>query len=151
MYCVLTRAIAALAITVAAIPMASADTLPENAIGYRKVVMTAMGGHVAAISLIFTGKVEHQDRLVAHAEALAAAGDELPKLFPAGSGTGKTDALPLIWQEPDKFRQAAEAGRSATAELRDAVRGSDKAAIARALKSVGDGCKGCHDKYREEE
>jgi cytochrome c556 len=113
--------------------------------------MTAMGGHVAAISLIFSGKVEHQDRLLAHAEALAAAGDELPKLFPTGSGTGKTEALPAIWQEPEKFTQAAEAGRSSTAQLRDAIKAGDKAAIGKALKSVGEGCKGCHDKYRKED
>jgi cytochrome c556 len=131
--------------------LAGAETLPENAISYRKAVMETMGGHIAAIVLIFSGKVEHQARLAAHADALASSGNELPDLFPAGSGTGKTAALPAIWQEQDKFKQAAEAGRSSTAQLRDTIKTGDKAAIGKAMKAVADSCKGCHDKYREKE
>lgn len=138
-------------LAVAAPSLAGAATLPEDAIKYRRAVMNAMASHIAAISMIFAGKVEHQQHLAAHAEALAASGGTLDKLFPAGSGTGKTEALPAIWQEPEKFRQALEAGRSSTAQLRDAVASGDKAAIGRGLKAVGDGCKGCHDKYRKEE
>ncbi len=124
---------------------------PEDAIKYRKAVMSTMAGHVGAISLIFGGKVEHQEYLLSHAEALAAGGEQAAKLFPTGSGTGKTDALPLIWQEPDKFAQAAGQLKTTTAGLRDAVRSGDKAAIGKAMKPVFDSCKGCHDRYRKEE
>lgn len=151
MHRVVARGLAALAVSVATISLAGAATLPDDAIKYRKVVMSAMGGHIAAISLVFAGKVEHQQHLLNHAEAMAGIGEELSSLFPAGSGTGKTEALPAIWQEPEKFKQAVEAGRSATAQLRDAVKSGDKAAIGRGLKAVGDGCKGCHDKFRKED
>lgn len=130
--------------------MAGAAT-PEDAIKYRQAVMSTMAGHVGAITLIFGGKVEHQDYLLSHAEALAAAGDQLAKLFPAGSGTGKTDALPAIWAQADKFAKAAEAGKTATANLRDAVKSGDKAAIGKSLKPVFDSCKGCHDNFRKED
>lgn len=151
MHRVVARGLAALAVSVATISLAGAATLPDDAIKYRKVVMSAMGGHIAAISLVFAGKVEHQQHLLHHAEAMASIGEELPSLFPAGSGTGKTEALPAIWQEPEKFKQAVEAGRSATAQLRDAIKSGDKAAIGRGLKAVGDSCKGCHDKFRKED
>lgn len=124
---------------------------PEDAIKYRQAVMTTLAGNVSAINLIFTGKVEHQDALLGHAEALAAAAGRLGSLFPAGSGTGKTDALPLIWEEPERFQKAIETGRTATAALRDAVRSGDRAATARALKPVFDACKGCHDRYQKPE
>jgi cytochrome c556 len=124
---------------------------PEDAIKYRKAVMSTMAGHVGAISLIFSGKVELQEYLLSHAEALASAGDQVGKLFPAGSDVGKTDALPLIWQEGDKFQKAAEANRTATAQLRDAIKSGDKAAIGKSLKPVFDSCKGCHDRYRKED
>ena len=130
--------------------MAGADT-PEDAIRYRQAVMTAMSGHVSAISLISSGKSEHQEYLLSHAEALAATADQVRKVFPAGSGTGKTKALPLIWQEPEKFQKGAEMVGAATARLRDAVKSGDKAAIGSALKPVFDSCKGCHDRYRQEE
>jgi cytochrome c556 len=124
---------------------------PEDAIRYRQAVMTAMSGHVAAISLIFSGKVEHQQYLLSHAEALAATADQVSKVFPSDSATGKTRALPLIWQEPEKFQKATEAIRAATGQLRDAVKGGDKAAIGQAMKPVFDACKGCHDRYRKED
>lgn len=123
---------------------------PDDAIKYRKAVMNTMAGHVGAISLIFGGKVEHQEYLLSHAEALAAAGDQMSKLFPAGSGVGKTDALPKIWEEADKFAAAAEAGKKSTAALRDAIKSGDKATIGKSLKPVFDSCKGCHDNYRKE-
>lgn len=124
---------------------------PEDAIKYRKAVMSTMAGHVGAITLIFGGKVEHQEYLLSHAEALAAAGEQAGKLFPAGSGNGKTDALALIWQEPEKFASAADQAKRATAALRDAIRSGDKATIGKSLKPVFDSCKGCHDRYRKEE
>ncbi len=129
---------------------ASAGT-PADAINYRQAVMSTMAGHIGAITLIFSGKVDHQDYLLSHAEALAAAGDQLGKLFPPATRTGKTDALPRIWEETDKFQKATEAGKAATAQLREAIRNGDKAAIGKSLKAVGDSCKGCHDRYRKEE
>jgi cytochrome c556 len=130
--------------------LASAAT-PDDVIQYRKAVMNTMAGHFGAIFLIFSGKVEFQDRLLSHAEALAAASEETVKLFPAGSGTGKTDALPLIWQEQERFQKAAADMKASSAALRDAIRSGDKAAIGKALKPAGDACKGCHDRYRKDE
>ena len=123
---------------------------PEDAIKYRQAVMSTLAGHIGAITMIFGGKVEHQDYLLAHAEALASGAEQTAKLFPAGSGTGKTDALPLVWEDAAGFAKAAEAGKTATAALRDAVKSGDKAAIGRSLKPVFDSCKGCHDRFRKE-
>lgn len=139
-------AIAALSLTGS---LAGAAT-PEDSIKYRKAVMGTMAGHVGAVMLIFSGKVEFQDYLLSHAEALAAAGEQTGKLFPPGSGAGKTDALPLIWEEPEKFQKAADDMRTTSAALRDAIRSGDKAAIGKAMKPVFDACKACHDRYRKE-
>ena len=65
--------------------------------------------------------------------------------------SAKSDALPLIWQENDRFQKAAEAAKTATAALRDAVKSGDKAAISKSMKPVFESCKGCHDRYRKEE
>lgn len=134
----------------AATSVAQAAT-PEDSIKYRKAVMETMAGHMAAITMIFSGKIDAQAHLLSHAEALAAAGDEVGNLFPAGSGVGKTEALPLIWQETERFQKDADAAKAATAQLRDAIKSGDKAAIGKALKPVGDSCKGCHDRYRQED
>lgn len=128
-----------------------AATAPADAIKYRKAVMSAMAAHTSAFSLINFGRVEHQDHLLAHVDALAALGTQLKVLFPAGTGTGDTDALPLIWQEQEKFDQLVTASGKATAELRTAVAAGDKAATMKAFKAVGESCKGCHDRYRKED
>jgi cytochrome c556 len=126
-------------------------TAPADAIKYRKAVMSAMAAHTNAFSMIFLGRVEHQDHLRAHVTALAEMGTELKVLFPAGTGTGDTDALPLIWQEQERFAQLVTDSEKATGELRDAVAAGDKATTMKAFKAVGDSCKSCHDRYRKEQ
>lgn len=128
-----------------------AATTPADAIKYRKAVMSAMAAHTGAFSLINFGRVEHRDHLLAHVDALAALGTQLKVLFPAGTATGDTDALPLIWQEQEKFAQLLKSGEKSTADLRTAVAAGDKAATMKAFKAVGESCKGCHDRYRKED
>ncbi|MBL8198340.1 MAG: cytochrome c [Chromatiales bacterium] len=128
-----------------------AATAPADAIKYRKAVMSAMAAHTGAFSLINFGRVEHRDHLLAHVDALAALGTQIKVLFPAGTETGDTDALPLIWQEQEKFAQLLKASEKSTAELRTAVAAGDKAATMQAFKAVGESCKGCHDRYREKD
>jgi cytochrome c556 len=144
---ILLIASATLLVTSVAAPAAT----PEDAIKYRKAVMTAMAGHVGAITLIFSGKVEHQEYLLSHAEALAAASEQTAKLFPPGSAEGQTEVQPLIWEEPERFARTAEDAKLAATRLREAVRSGDKAAVGQALKPVYDSCKDCHDRYRKEE
>jgi cytochrome c556 len=72
--------------------------------------------------------------------------------FPVGSGPQpgvKTDALPGIWTDAAGFAAAREAFvREATrwAQLRDEA---DASVWKEAAASLGQSCKGCHDKYRE--
>jgi len=138
-------------VTLAFTVNSTAATAPADAIKYRKAVMSAMAAHTGAFSLINFGRVEHQAHMLAHVDALAALGTQVGVLFPAGSGTGDTDALPLIWQEPEKFGQLVKASEKSTAELRAAVAAGDKAATMKAFKAVGESCKGCHDRYRKED
>ena len=74
---------------------ASAATAPADAIKYRKAVMDAMAAHVSAFVLINFGKVDQQEYLKSHANALADLGAQGKVLFPAGTDTGDTNALPL--------------------------------------------------------
>ena len=147
----ITSVSAALILGAGCVTLATADTSPQNAIRYRQAVMGALGGHTGAIMMINGGRVDQPKFLLPHAEALASLGEQLSILFPAGSGAGKTDALAKIWEDPAKFQKAVDAGTTATAKVRDAVKGGDKAAINQALKGLGDACKGCHDNFRKEE
>jgi cytochrome c556 len=142
--------IAALFISLILSYPASAETTAENAIKYRHAVMETMAGHVSAFMLIAFGKVEHQEYLQSHANALADGGAQLEILFPEGSGGKGTEALPAIWEQPEKFSEAVAESEKATADLRDAAASGDRKAIMAAFKAVGQSCKSCHENYREE-
>jgi len=129
---------------------AGAETTPENAIKYRHAVMEAMAGHTSAFSMIAFGMVDHPDFLQSHANAIADAMAQVGVLFPAGSGQGETEALPAIWEEPDKFSAAVAEAEKAATGLRDAAASGDRKTIAGAFKTLGQACKGCHESYREE-
>lgn len=127
----------------------SAATAPADAIKYRKAVMSALAAHVSAYLLINMGKVEHQEYLKGHASALADLGAQVKVLFPVGTDTGKTEALPLIWKEQEKFSLLVSKVETSSAKLRDAVAANDKAGAMAAFKTLGESCKGCHDRYRK--
>ena len=116
---------------------------------YRHDVMEAMASHFAALAAIFTGRVDRPGQLEAHAEALAMTAAMTGSLFPAGSEGGA--ALPLAFEEPDGIAFGAEKIKTATAALAEAAASGDKGAIAKAFKTAGDGCKGCHDRYKAED
>jgi cytochrome c556 len=144
----LTLALAALLITgnVLADDGHAADS---NEVKYRHAVMEAMGNQFGALAMVFTNRVKRPQDLKVHAAALATTATIAGDLFPAGSEGG--DALPIIWQEPDKFAAAAQQLVDASAALAAASEGDDRAAIAKAFKSAGSACKGCHERYKEDD
>ena len=143
-------AAAAVIVSMGLIAGAGAETKPENAIKYRKAVMESMAGHVSAIMLIAFNQVPDEGFLEGHTEALADLGGELRIVFPEGSGAGETEALPAIWEQPEKFSTALDDAAMATDALNEAVKSGDRKAIAGAFKQVGESCKGCHESFREE-
>lgn len=71
-----------------------------------------------------------------------------PTLFPAGSDTGDTRALPAIWQNMADFQaHAAKLATDATAAAAAAANGKD--AFTAAFGAVGQDCNSCHQLYRK--
>ncbi|MEQ1800702.1 MAG: cytochrome c [Gammaproteobacteria bacterium] len=141
---------ALVACTALCIPaLAWSATAPADAIKYRKAVMEAMSAHVGAFMLLNFGKVEHEGHLKAHTAALADLAAQAKVLFPAGTDTGDTDALPLIWKEQEQFNKLLTDLETSAGKLRLAVQSSDKPGTMAAFKQVGEACKGCHDRYRK--
>jgi cytochrome c556 len=132
----------------AALALGSATAAdPAAAIKYRQAVMTAQGGHMAAIASIIKGEVDHKPHLPAHIEAIAGTAKMVRDLFPAGSDKGDTQALPGIWQRPAAFREAYEALEAAAPKLVEKSGGAD--ALRTAFGEVARACKGCHDNFRK--
>ena len=131
--------------------IAFAETAAEDAYDYREAIMTTLRGHLVAASLVLRGKVEDNGYLDKHAQALANSVAELEHVFPEGSNVNDSEALPAIWEQPEKFASALEASRKATAAFAEAAAGGDRQATAAAFREVGGSCRGCHDDFRKQD
>lgn len=137
-------------VALALVSVANAHENQKNPeVRYRHAVMEAMANNFAAMAAIFKKEVDRPDELQVHARALAESASLVEGLFPVGSEGAA--ALPLIWEEPDKVAAASRESADSAAALAAAAASGDQAAIARAFKAAGDGCKGCHERYKKED
>lgn len=82
------------------------------------------------------------------ARALARWAKTLPSLFPEGSASPASKALPAVWSDRAGFEKAAAGYAEATAKLQAAAEANDKAAFAEALAATGAACGTCHKSFR---
>ena len=125
------------------------DNQKNPEIRYRHAVMEAMSNQVAAMGLILQNKVDRANEMQVNARALAESATLVGGLFPESSKGA--DALPLIWDEPERVAAAAKAAVDATAAFAEIATTGNKAEIAKGFKAVADACKGCHERYKAED
>lgn len=128
---------------------AVAEPTAEDAFDYRKAVMTTLRGHIVAASMIVRGLVEDEGYLVNHALGLANGVAEIHRVFQEGSAIGDSEALPVIWEQTDKFKAVMQKAEEATRNFHKVVAGgADLEAAGTAFREVGMSCRGCHDDFR---
>ena len=124
----------------------------DNAAGviqYRQRVMKAMGGHMGGAGMILKHKLSFKADIPDHARAMARLAKMIPHLFPEGSGEGKTDALPKVWQDMDGLKKAARKLEKEATKLAQVAESGDMGAIGAQMKKTGKACGGCHKKFRQ--
>jgi cytochrome c556 len=119
-------------------------------IDYRQAVMHSIGGHTSALAAIVKGEVPFTQDAPLHASSIAPLAKIAPHVFPPESKTGKTEALPAIWEQPEKFQKALTAFQTAAADL---ARAADQPPreLAGPLSALSKACKGCHDDFRKKD
>lgn len=83
------------------------------------------------------------------ARTLAGWAKAIPGMFPAGSGTGATGALPLVWSDRAGFEGKAAAYAAAAGKLADLAKAGDAAGFAAQWGEVRTACSACHDTYKK--
>lgn len=122
----------------------------EGAMKHRQSVMKAVGGHMGAMTGIVKEEVGFKEDLKSHATAMADLSKIAAKAFPKGSNVGQSAALPAIWEKPDEFMKVAAGFQAEAAKLAEAANKGDMQAFAAQLSSLGqNGCKPCHDSFRQ--
>jgi len=118
-------------------------------LNYRQKLMKSMGAHMGAIGDILKYKLPQQDHIVNHARSLSLNSELIAEAFKKKITQGKTDATPKIWQEWQKFMEAAEKmGVESRALARVAQKGDLRASMMQ-VKKLGKSCGGCHKPYRK--
>ena len=131
------------------LPQAAAETDVKGTIQYRQNYMNAIGGHTGAIRRLKDGRFTAEGHLQMHTEALARLARDIALLFPEGTGTGKTDAKPEIWEDWSDFEARAAESRQAAQALLDAVQSGDAGAIDTRFGELTQTCKACHKPFRK--
>ena len=69
-------------------------------------------------------------------------------LFTTDSNYAPTRAKPLVWEQPEAFKQAQDDFLASVAQLVQAAQGGTLATARPAVEQVQQRCKACHDKFR---
>lgn len=148
MYRKLISILTAVAVTMGISLHAAADTTPEDAADYRTAIMTTLRGHLVAASMTMRGLVDDNGQIANHARGIANSTMEFGAIFQEGSNIGESEALPVIWEEPEDFAAAIAKVQEASAAFVEAAESGDSAAIGGAFRNLGGACRGCHDRFR---
>lgn len=142
--------LAAAAITMAA-PAQAQFAKPEDAIKYRKAVMTLQGTHFGRIAAMASGRVPFDAAVAAENAAILETVTRLPLAgFAPGSDKGDTKAKPEIWTDTAKFKTVGEKLNADAIKLSAAVKSGNMDTLKAAVGAVGGDCKSCHDDFRRD-
>lgn len=135
-----------------AVSQAQADDKGE--IGYRKAVMSAIGGHMKGLVGIVKGETANKGDMRAHADGMLAMAKIATHIFPEGSDAfaAPTGALDKIWEKPEEFAKVRKAFVAEAEKVATAAKSGDRKVLAAAVSSLGkNACKACHDNFRKKE
>lgn len=143
----------ALLAAVALAPAADAQSGAERAVAARKAKFKDMGAAFKAVNDQVRRPTPDLGAVRAGAAKIAGHAGDLARndWFPRGTAAGgalKTSARPEIWSQAGDFRKARLSLRAASGQLVAASRGGDSGAIRAAVKTMGEACGGCHQRFR---
>jgi len=95
-------------------------------------------------------KAGNIEGIAVNAETLAMTAQQIPGLFPEGSGTEKSKAKPDVWQKWPEFERAAKNLEVQSEKLRDAAKAKNEQLTQDIVKDFGrNACGTCHTPFRQ--
>ncbi|MGH8670135.1 MAG: c-type cytochrome [Burkholderiales bacterium] len=131
---------------------ALAQAKPEVLVKQRQAAMTLIGKYFGPLGGMAQGKVPYNAQVVQRNAGFL---DNLSRMpwdgFHESTQDVKSRALPAIWKDSDKFKQAASRLENEVAKLYQVSRSGDEAAVKAQIGAVGKSCGGCHDDFRQKQ
>jgi len=144
--------VVALALGVAA-GAALAQAKPEQLVKQRQSVMTLQGKYFGPMAAMAQGKAPYNADIVRRNAAFL---DNLTRMpwdtfDPSTKDVKPSGALPAIWDQPDKFKEASSRLENEAHKLYEVSRSGDEAAVKAQIGAVGKACGGCHESFRQKQ
>ena len=131
---------------------AVAQVKPEILVKQRQAAMTLQGKYFGPLAGMAQGKLPYDANVVQRNAGYLDVLDKLPwDGFDPGTKNLKSAALPAIWNEPAKFKEAQERLQSEVSRLVSVSKGGDEGAVKAQIGAVGKACGNCHENFREKQ
>ena len=129
---------------------ALAQVKPEILVKQRQAKMTLQGKYFGPMAAMAQGKVPYNAAIASRNAAFLEA---LSKMawdgFDPSTKGEKSAALPAVFTDTAKFKEAQERLENETSKLVAASKGGDEAAVKAQIGAVGKACGGCHETFQE--
>ena len=123
---------------------------PEVPVKQRQAAMTLIGKYFGPMGGMAAGKVPYNGDVVKRNTGYLDALSKMPwDGFNANTQDIKSKALPAIYSDAAKFKEAQDRFTGEVSKLVSTVGGSDEAAIKAQLSAVSKACGGCHENFRQ--
>ena len=131
---------------------AVAQAKPEILVKQRQAAMTLQGKYFGPLAGMAQGKLPYDASIVQRNAGYLDVLDKMPwDGFDPGTKNVKSAALPAVWSEPAKFKEAQERLQSEVARLVSVSKGGDEGAVKAQIGAVGKSCGNCHENFREKQ
>ena len=129
---------------------AFAQVKPEVLVKQRQAGMTMIGKYFGPLVGMAAGRVPFDAAVVARNAGYLETLSKLPwDGFNASTKDEKSAALPAVFADAGKFKDAGDAMQAAVGKLAATSKGGSEADVKAAIGAVGKTCGGCHDDFRQ--
>lgn len=145
-------ATAAAAVAFATVSIAQTNS-PADVIKTRQQGLKDLGAAFKEVRDQLKGAAD-MAKIKAAAATIKSKSDVMANWFPKGTGPEvgvKTGAKPEIWSDADGFKAAMAKFVDEAGKFAQTADGGDSKAVMGAMRTLGQSCGGCHDKYRVKE
>src|SRR5687768_9002884 len=129
---------------------AHAQVKPDVLVKQRQAAMVLQGKYFGPLGGMAQGKIPYNQQVVIRNAAFL---EPLSKMawdgFSESTKGEKSAALPSVFTDSAKFKQAADRFEAEATRLAQVSKGGDEAAVRSQIQAVAKTCSGCHDDFRE--
>jgi cytochrome c556 len=129
-----------------------AQAKPETLVKQRQSVMTLQGKYFGPMAAMAQGKAPYNADIVRRNAVFL---DNLTRMawdgFDPSTKDVKSAALPAVYEQQAKFKEAASRLETEANKLYEVSRSGDEAAVKAQIGAVGKSCGGCHESFRQKQ